>query len=404
MIPASSASGVAAPDASSGRATRAIIDLDALAGNVRAMGRLLSPGTELLAVVKANAYGHGARMVARTALAAGATRLGVATVGEGAALRGFGITAPILLLGPIDPGEARVALSQDLEPTVGTDALLEAVEDAARSLPLGGPAQVHVKVDTGMRRYGATPDGAVALAGRIAANPMLTLAGLSTHFAAADDPDERFTLEQAARFDRCLERLAELGIPPASVHAANSAATIRSRRYDYDVVRVGIALYGLRPSPSIVLPEGMEPVLSLRSRVTRIIDLLAGETVGYGRAHRVTSTSQGALVPIGYADGYRRALSERGWMGIGGKRGAVMGRVSMDQTVIEIPDGVSSRVGDKVIVLGTLEDGAPTVEAMAETIGTIAYEVVTGLTTRVERVYRRGGALLDGEEVIETPG
>lgn len=388
---ASAATG--APAQATGRATRAVVDLDAYAGNVRAMRRLLSPGTELLAVVKANAYGHGAVPVARAAVSAGATRLGVATVGEGAVLRRNGIAAPILLLGPIDRGEARTALKLDLEPTVATDDLLEAVLDAARSLPLARPPGVHVKVDTGMRRYGADPEAAVALAWRTADDPMVTLLGCSTHFAAADEPDERFTRQQAERFDRVLSRLAEVGLAPRLVHAANSAAALRSRRYDYDLVRMGIALYGLRPSPKIDLAAGMRPVLSLRSRVARVIELSPGDTVGYGRTHRVDRPGRAALVPIGYGDGYARALSGRGWMGIGGRKAPILGRVSMDQTVVGVPDGLDVEVGDEVVVLGRAEDGAPTVEALAMLTGTIAYEVVTAIAARVERHVQRDGRI-----------
>lgn len=372
-----------------GRATRAVIDLDAYEHNVRALKRTLTPGCELLAVVKANAYGHGASMVARAALVGGATRLGVATVEEGAALRRQGIRAPILLLGPIDRDEARQALTLGLEPTVATEALLDAVVDAAQSLPLQRAAGVHVKVDTGMRRYGAAPERAIALARRVATDPSLRLVGVSTHFATADEQDQRFTVEQATLLDACLAELTDLGIRPELVHAANSAAALRSRRYDYDLVRAGIALYGLRPGPEIALPAGFRPVLSLRSRVARVIDLEPGATVGYGRTYRVERSGRAALIPIGYGDGYRRSLSGRAWMGVGGRRAPVLGRVSMDQTVVGLPDGVPVQVGDDVVVVGATDEGAPSVDELAQVLETIAYEVVTGLATRVERHFLR---------------
>ena len=381
--------------AGAARATRAVIDLDALVGNVRCIRQSLSPGTGLMAVVKANGYGHGATMVARTALEAGAAALAVATVGEAARLRREGIGAPLLILGPIDPAEAAAALRLDLELTVATDVLLDAVAEAARALLLPRPAAVHVKADTGMRRYGALPEAAVALARRVAADPALELAGFSTHFAAADEADETFTREQAARFDRCLADLAAVGIRPARVHAANSGATLRSRRYDYDLVRVGIALYGLPPSAEIGLPTGMRPVMTVRSRIARIVELAPGDTVGYGRTYRAAGIERAALIPIGYADGYRRALSGRAWVGIGGRPAPVLGRVSMDQTVVGIPTGVEARVGDEVTVAGGRPDeGAPSVAELAEALGTITYEVVTGVADRVPRHYVRGGELV----------
>lgn len=389
MNPAGAAA--AASAGTTGRATRAFVDLDAYAGNVRVARSLLSPATELMAVVKANGYGHGATMVAREALAAGATRLGVATVAEGTRLRGEGIDAPIVLLGPIDPTEARSALEMALELTVASEALLDAVAEAARSLPLTGAAGVHVKADTGMRRYGATPDEAVGLARRVAADPTLSLVGFSTHFAAADDADDRFTREQAERFERCLERLAEVGARPRYAHAANSAAALRSRRHDYDLVRAGIALYGLRPAPSVALAAGMKPVLSLRSRIARVIEVGPGETVGYGRTYRAERAERAALVPIGYGDGYRRGLSGKGWMGIGGRRAPVLGRVSMDQTVVALPDGVGAEIGDEVEILGDPAAGAPTADDLAGVLGTITYEVTTALSARVDRHFLRGG-------------
>ena len=382
------------------RATRAEIDLGAYEGNVRALRRALSPGTGVVAVVKANAYGHGATAIARSALAAGASGLAVATVGEGGRLRDAGIRASILILGPIEPREVEAALGCELAVTVATAPLLDAVAAAARAMALPAPAAVHVKADTGMRRYGAPPEEAVALARRVAADPALRLAGFSTHFAAADEADEGFTREQAARFDRCLAALAADGIRPAAVHAANSAAALRSRRYDYDLVRAGIALYGLPPSEDVPLLPGMRPVLALKSRVARIVTLAAGDTVGYGRTYRASGRERAGLVPIGYGDGYRRGLSGRAWMGVRGRRAPVLGRVSMDQTMVALPWDDGLVVGEEVVVAGGGEEsGAPSVPELAGMVGTISYEIVTGLATRVPRRYLRGGVVVGGDEV-----
>jgi len=383
---------VGSADAVFGRATRADIDLDALAGNVRRLDSRLAPGCGLMAVVKADGYGHGAVEVGRAALAAGAAALAVATVGEGAALRRAGITAPVLALSAIDAAEAPAAIALGLDLTVGTLELLGAISEAARSLDLPRPPAVHVKVDSGMRRYGARPDLAVALARRIAADPALRLAGLSTHFAAADEPDEQPTADQAAVLDRVRAELADYGIVPEVVHAANSAAALRSPRFHYGMARVGIALYGLPPSPETALPPGLRPVMSLHSRVTRVLALDPGDGVGYGLTYRAAAPERAALIPIGYGDGYRRALSGKGWMGIQGRPAPVIGRVSMDQTVVRLGPEVTVAVGDEVVVVGGEGTGAPSVAEVAALLDTIPYEVVVGIMPRVPRIYRTAGA------------
>lgn len=379
-----------------GRATRAVVDLDVVAGNVRAIGRRLARGARLMAVVKGDGYGHGAVAVARSALAAGASALGVATVGEGAALRSAGIGAPILLLSAIDPAEAGAAVAHRLDLTVGTLELLAAIAEAARAGGLAEPPGVHVKVDSGMRRYGAERELAVVLAARVAADACLRLTGLSTHFANADEADEAVTQDQARCFERVVADLAAVGIEPELLHAANSAATLRSERYHYRLVRVGIALYGLAPSAAVVLPAELRPALTVTSRLTRVIGLEPGDGVGYGMTYRAARRERVAVVPIGYADGYRRGLSDRGWMGFRGGRAPLRGRVSMDQAVIGLDDGVAAAVGDEVVVIGDGRDGGPTVAELAEELGTISYEVVVGISGRVPRLYRSGGEVMGG--------
>lgn len=379
-----------------GRATRAVIDLDAFEANVRLVRALVSPGTELMAVVKANAYGHGAVPIATAALAAGATHLAVATVGEGAILRRAGIAAPVVLLGPIDLGEAATALRLGLEVTIGSAALLDAVAVAVRRLGLPRPAALHLKIDTGMRRYGVEPAEVLTVARRIANDPMLALAGCSTHFAAADAVDDRSLDEQATRFDRCLERLRDDGIGPFRAHAANSAATLRSRRYDYDLVRPGLVLYGLRPAPTVRLPSGIRSVMSVRSRIARLLVAAPGDAVGYGGDYVVDRPERVALVLIGYGDGYRRSLSGRAWMGFRGGLAPVRGRISMDQTVISVPDDVPAGIGDDVVVFdGDPLSGAPDAETLARLMDSIPYELVTGIADRVPRHYRWNGVRTD---------
>jgi alanine racemase len=385
----------------SGRATRAEIDLDALHDNVRVLRSLLPPGTELMAVVKANAYGHGAPVVAAEVLAAGATRLAVATVGEVAALRRGGIGAPVLILGAIDPAEAPAALRLRAEVTVATEPILEAVAGAARAFD--DPARVHVKVDTGLGRYGAEPAYARVLARRVAADPYLVLAGAYTHFASADEADDAFTRRQDAAFSAWLRLLAEDGVVPEAAHRANSAGSLGGWAGEREIARCGIAVYGVAPSAETLLPAGMRPVLSLRSRVARVFALRTGDTVGYGRTYRCERGESAALVPVGYADGLSRSLSNRGWMNLGGQRAAVLGRISMDQSVVRTPEGCSVHEGDEVVVFGADPSGvAPAVADIAEQTGTIGYEVLTAIGSRVPRVYRRGGEIVAVHDGLST--
>ncbi len=348
-----------------------------------------------MAVVKADAYGHGAPWVARAALDAGASDLGVATVGEGRILRQHGIVAPTILLGAIDPSEAVAACEAGLQITVGEKTLLDAVQLAA-SETRQRPVAIHVKVDTGLSRYGASPDLAVALASRIVADDNVRLAGISTHFASADEPGEPFTTEQLQRFEETLARVGAAGIAKPSVHAANSAGILTNQGTSYDMARAGIALYGVRPSREVALAPGMRSAMRLESRVARILPLREGDTVGYNRTFRASSSTVGALVPIGYADGYRRALSGKGWVGIRGRSCHVLGRVSMDQIVVEVPAEAYVGVGDVVHVMSD-DPGtrAPGVEDIAALCGTNAYEVLVGISQRVPRIFVECGEVVD---------
>jgi alanine racemase len=377
------------------RATRAIVDLEAIAGNVRTIRAALPDSTRIMAVVKADGYGHGAPWVARTAIEAGASLLGVATVGEGHALRACEITAPIVLLGSIDPSEVATACQLGLEITIAELGLLETVQCAVRKMTLLAPLAVHVKVDTGLRRYGAAPEEALAIAERVAADPSLRLASVFTHFASADEPNEPFTAVQLRAFERIVKQMRERGVPPPEIHSANSAGILTGFGVHHDFVRLGIALYGVPPSAEVTLPAGMRPALRVESRIARVIPIAPGDSVGYNRTYRAEEPVRGALIPIGYADGYRRSLSGRGWMGLHRSAAPVLGRVSMDQTVIAIPSGVMAQVGDAVHVLGSEADlGAPSVTEIAELMGTNAYEVLVGIRQRVPRVLVRGAEVV----------
>jgi len=383
----------------SARATRAIIDLGRIQDNVSVFRQLIGHRVKLMAVVKANGYGHGAVMIAKTAVGAGTDYLGVATVDEGAQLRKHGLIAPILVVGPVVPGEIPTAIHHDLELAVGSMESISAVDEAAKRCPSRQPIKLHLKIDTGMRRFGCLPGECAALAKRIAEVGNLLLAGTLTHFACADEIDETPTLEQQAVFESALLALSQTGVDPGIRHAANSAATLRSRRYDYDMVRIGISLYGIAPSPDIELTEGLKPAMSIRSKIGRVIDLAPGDRVSYGGTYEATQHERAALVPIGYGDGYQRGLSNKAWMGMDGHRCPVRGRVCMDQTVVGLPLDSSVREGDDVIVAGEPETGAPTLNEMAEITGTIPYEIATGIAKRVPRVYVDGDLIVAIEDL-----
>ena len=369
-----------------GRATRVLVDLDAIAGNVRYFRSLVSPRTAVMAVVKADGYGHGAVEVAREAIEAGARYLAVATVSEGVALRAAGLTASALVLGPIDPSELGQALEHDLALAVGDRHFADQIGRVASSLGRKR-VPVHLKIDSGMRRYGALPKEALGIARRIVAHDSLLLQGVFTHFADADGASESTTVQQAAVFDAVRRALSDGGIRPPLVHAANSAAALRWRRYDYEMVRIGIALYGLSPAPGFPMPAALRPALRVVSKVARVIPLAAGDGVSYGHTYRSPGDARAALVPIGYADGYPRGLSNRGRMSVRGKPAPVLGRVCMDQTVIGLEGNEQVAVGEWVDVVGG--DG-PSLDEMASSLGTISFDVATGLARRMPRTYVRG--------------
>jgi alanine racemase len=340
-----------------------------------------------MAVVKANAYGHGAVMVARAALDAGARWLAVATVDEGRQLRDAGIAAPILVLAPSAPEEAPAAVRCSLILAVADLPGAAAIAAAAGR----SPAPVHVEIDTGLGRFGVHHTVAVETVARIAAMPGLRLDGLYTHFATADEAERSFYDRQQARFAAILDELAARGIAPPQIHQDNSAGSIVGPGARATLIRPGIALYGLSPSEEVPAPAALRPTLRLVTRVARVLDLALGESVSYGRTFVATRPTRAALVPLGYADGYRRALSGRAQMLLGGRRAPVLGRVCMDQAIIGVPDGAAVAVGDEVVAIGAQGDAAIGADELAALAGTIAYEIGTGIGARVPRHYLRGG-------------
>ena len=375
------------------------VDLDAVRDNVRNLLAMALPAA-LLAVVKADGYGHGAVPVAEAALEAGASWLGVALVEEGIALRNAGIDAPVLVLSEQPAAAAPAIVAHRLTPIVyttnGIDALAKAVADAGGSEPL----PVHLKVDTGMHRVGCAPEDARRLADAVAARTELVLEGVCTHFAVADDPAHPSTSEQIRTFESVLEALAEGGHRPPVVHASNSAGLLAHPTARYDLVRCGIAIYGIPPGPAVADAAALRPSLSLKARVAHVKELPAGSRLSYGLRYELGRDGRVATIPIGYADGVARNLGlAGGQVLIRGRRFPIAGTVTMDQLMVdlgvdadgdELGVGNEVEVGDEVVLLGRQGSEEITAEEWAARLGTIAYEIPTGIGVRVPRHYLHG--------------
>jgi alanine racemase len=373
--------------------TYARIDLDALDHNVRALTTHIGPSVALIAVVKANAYGHGAIPVARAALSRGAARLAVARPDEGIQLRGAGITAPILVMGYSIPAEADAYARFDLTATINTLEGAQAI--SARAKALGVTATFHVKVDTGMGRYGLPPEEVIPFLNDACRLPNLRMEGIYTHFATSDERDKGFARQQMEQFEGILDAARRAGFEFSLRHAANSGAILDLPEAHFDGVRVGVALYGLYPSDEVSKNVALQPILSLHSRVGRIRALPAGAGVGYGRTWIASRPTTVALIPIGYGDGYRRSLSNRGVILIGGQRAPLIGRVSMDQIMADVTDIPGVAQDDPVVLIGAQGGEKLTADEVAALAGTINYEITTGLMPRLPRIYVSGGEVVD---------
>ena len=392
---------VTGPGAGHVRPAWAEVDLGAIRHNAEVLAKQSAPA-RLCAVVKAGGYGHGAPEVARAALQGGSDWLAVALVQEGRELREAGIGAPVLLLSEPPPDDMAEVVGWSLTPTLytrtGMDALARAVRAGGPvgSQPGGGPPRrpfpVHVKVDTGMHRVGAAPDEAVALALEVAANPELDLEGFWTHLAVADEVDDPYTDGQVARFDAALADLARHGIHPPLRHAANSAGAMWHPAARYDMVRCGIALYGAAPAANGIdrLPApSLRPAMALKARVSFVKRVAAGSRLSYGLRYRAEQETVVATVPLGYADGVTRSLSATGGQVlIGGQRWPLSGTVTMDQILVDCGPASTVATGDEAVLLGVQGDGAISAWEWAERTGTIAYEVLCGISARVPRLYQ----------------
>jgi alanine racemase len=354
--------------------------------NVAIVAQRTAP-VQVWAVVKANGYGHGAIQVANAALAGGATGLCVAIVDEGVALRRAGITAPILLLSEQPAELADLIVGYQLTPTVTTTrgaAVLAASASAADQT-----VKIHIKVDTGMHRVGVAPNEVVSLASFISSYESLTIEGVYTHFAVADDPSHAANAAQLSAFNSVLDGLSSRGITPPLVHAANSAAALANEPSRFTMVRLGIAMYGLRPGPGVAeLCAGLIPAMSIKARVSAVRWVEAGEAVSYGLVRPLTKGSLIATVPIGYADGVPRALGRTNiQVLLNGVPRSFAGTITMDQLMIDCESDSSVTVGDEVVLIGKQGEHSVTADDWADALGTIGYEIVCGISPRIFRRY-----------------
>ncbi len=368
----------------------AYIDLAAVEGNVRVL-REHAPGADLLAVVKADGYGHGLVPCARAAVRGGATWLGTAQLDEALALRDAGIQARILTWLHVPGADFAGALRRDIDLSVAATWDLDAVAAAARTT--GRTARVHLKVDTGLGRNGAFGAGFTDLLARaraLEAQEAIRVVGVWSHFAYADEPDHPTVRRQEEVFAAAVAEAERAGCRLEVRHLANSAATLTNPRAHYDLVRPGVAVYGLSPVPQLGDPAayGLRPAMTLVARLALVKDLPAGQGISYGHAYHTDRATRVGLVPLGYADGIPRNATNVGPLSVGGRRLRIAGRVCMDQVLVDLGPDSDAREGDDVVLFGTGAGDTPTAQDWADATGTISYEIVTRLGPRVERVHR----------------
>lgn len=364
--------------------TWAEVDLSAIEDNIKSIRARVGQDIGIMPAVKANAYGHGAVETAAACLRAGADSLCVANVDEAAELRQAGIDSPVLILGCSLPGAARDIVRLNAASTVCDVAFARALSQAA--CERGITASVHLKVDTGMGRIGVQPEHAIEFARELATLPGIKLEGVFTHFPCSDEPDHAFTLTQIGTMNELRSDFDRLGLPVPMMHASNSGAILALTEGDFDAVRPGIIVYGHYPSPEVVRSIPIREALTLRTRIVFLKTAKAGSTISYGRTHTLRRQSRIATLPVGYADGYNRLLSNKGEAAVHGKRVPVVGRVCMDQILIDVTDVPQAEVGDEVTLYGGGYDYL-SVSEIARKIGTIPYEVLCNIGRRVPRIY-----------------
>ncbi len=374
------------------RPTVADVDLEALVHNLAAVRATVGPDTRVLGVVKADAYGHGAVPVARALERAGIASLGVILASEGVALRQAGVRCPILILGTLFPGDAEAAVAHDLAAMVDSPEAARALDAAAARA--GRRATAHLKIDTGMHRLGVPDEEAGAFASQLTGLARVDVEGVYTHFACAEQPDHPSLASQLARFRRAMDAVRAAGLAPRLAHAANSAAAVLQPEGRFDMVRAGLALYGIAPSiPAAIACPTLKPVLSLRTEIARTKRVPAGGGVSYGHTWTAPRASRVAVLPVGYGDGYPRALSGKARVRIEGRLCPVVGRVCMDATMADVTDVPEAEAGTPVRLIEADVVSPLSAAGLADLAGTIPYEILTGLSKRVPRHYTGGSEL-----------
>ncbi len=374
------------------------VDLDAIVHNVRAFKRHVGERVEVIAIVKGNAYGHGIVPVSRAALEAGATRLGVHRATEGMELRRAGIDAPIIVMGYTPPDGVDMLLEHSLTPSLITLDFARALSARAAERGVGVP--VHVKVDTGMSRYGLMPPEVPAFLRELQRLPALEIEGLFTHFATSDSSDPTYVLEQLRVFQAVIAEAGRLGVHFSCIHAANSAAAMRLPETLFSAMRLGIAMYGLDPSDEWPPVFEIRPALALKGRISRVRELPAGAGVSYGRTYVTSVPTTAALVPVGYGDGFHRILSNQASVLLHGQRAPLIGRVCMDQFVVDVSAIPGVQQDDVAVVIGRQGEDCIRAEEVARLAGTINYEITTSLLPRLPRLYLRDGQVVE----VTSPG
>lgn len=366
------------------RPTWAEIDLKAIEYNYKQVKKLIGKNINVMAVVKANAYGHGTVEVSTVLERIGVSYLGVATTDEAVRLRDHGIKSPVLILGSVLPEEAQIAVENDITLTLCSNELLEEIKKLARA---GHKAKVHIKVDTGMGRIGIWHENALDFIKKVAGEDGIILEGIYTHFSSAGR-DNFFTQYQIESFEKLLSMAEKAGINIPLRHAANSIATVDVKKSHLNLVRPGLVIYGMYPKHTFPKLIKLKPAMSLKTQIVFIKDTPPGRSISYGRTYIIQKHTKVATLPIGYADGYPRNLSNRAEVLVRGRRAPLIGKVTMDQMMIDVGNIPGVKVGDEVVLIGKQGREEIRAEKLARLADTIAYEVVCSISNRVPRVYK----------------
>ncbi|OEH94328.1 alanine racemase [Bacillus solimangrovi] len=382
------------------RDTWVSISLDAIKNNIQQFRNHISSSCKFMAVVKADGYGHGAEIIAKTAIKEGADYLGVAFIDEAVQLRKCGITTPILVLGYTPPDTLQLAIEQNITLTCFSEDIL--VEASKIATNLNKTALIHLKVDTGMSRIGVrTKEDALSFTNRAASLPNVVLEGIFTHFAAADSNDSTFTDMQFSTFQEIVDYVERSGFHFQLKHCCNSAGTMQYPHMHLDMVRVGISLYGLLPDPNIpTRPFELKQAMQFKTKIVTVKDLEEGNSISYGCTYTTESTRTIATLPIGYADGLNRLLSNKAEMIVRGKRAPIVGRICMDQTMIDVTGIPNVQHHDEVTIFGRDQNCFISIDEIAQLIGTINYEIVCAIGKRVPRIYYEGDNIVDSQNLF----